>query len=371
MQQQNELALSRPGEHGVSRRGLLQALAATGAAAAVAGCASSASVAQAGADRAGTSSRTSRSLRFAHLTDSHVLPRHDAPAGLALSLQQAMAQRPDMVITGGDLIMDGFAESRENTLVQWRLFRDAFEKHCTVPVRHTLGNHDVWGWDKQASGASGSETDWGKAMALAQLQMASPYYSFSQGAWRIIVLDSVQPLGEKNYAGGIDDTQFAWLAQELASAKQQPGGGQHVCIVSHIPILHASILLVDVPASDGVPSGAATGGNTQRTAGWGAGAAIGPGLLFTNRARVCRLFRESGNVKLCLSGHIHLVEKVDFMGTSYVCSGAVSGSWWKAQSLDTLQDRVQRCAPGFMMVDLFEDGTHATNYVPSNWSMRA
>ncbi|HEY0750530.1 MAG TPA: metallophosphoesterase, partial [Chitinophagaceae bacterium] len=35
------------------------------------------------------------------------------------------------------------------------------------------------------------------------------------------------------------------------------------------------------------------------------------------------------NIKCCLSGHIHLQDKVEYKGIQYFCNGAVSGNWWK------------------------------------------
>ena len=35
------------------------------------------------------------------------------------------------------------------------------------------------------------------------------------------------------------------------------------------------------------------------------------------------------HVKLVVSGHIHLVDRVEYRGMPFVCDGAVSGNWWK------------------------------------------
>jgi metallophosphoesterase (TIGR03767 family) len=52
------------------------------------------------------------------------------------------------------------------------------------------------------------------------------YYTFDRGLLRFIVLDTVNPNGEAN--GSLDETQFAWLQEQLAGA-----GGRLVVVVSH------------------------------------------------------------------------------------------------------------------------------------------
>ena len=40
------------------------------------------------------------------------------------------------------------------------------------------------------------------------------------------------------------------------------------------------------------------------------------------------VFRRNPLVKLCLSGHMHTCDRVEYRGVWYVCGGAVSGAWW-------------------------------------------
>jgi hypothetical protein len=71
------------------------------------------------------------------------------------------------------------------------------------------------------------------------------------------------------------------------------------------------------------------------------------------------MFLEHSNVKACLSGHIHLVDRVDYLGVSYYCNGAVSGAWWDGD--------YQECAPGYALVDLYDDGSVENVYVTYGW----
>jgi hypothetical protein len=72
-------------------------------------------------------------------------------------------------------------------------------------------------------------------------------------------------------------------------------------------------------------------------------------LLHADARRVIRLFRNFPNVKVCLSGHIHLQDEVEYMGVRYFCNGAVSGNWWKGPFKDF--------APAYALFDFYEDGS--------------
>ncbi len=78
--------------------------------------------------------------------------------------------------------------------------------------------------------------------------------------------------------------------------------------------------------------------------------------------RIKDLFLKHPNVRLCLSGHIHLVDRVEYLGVTYLCNGAVSGGWWKGAN--------QECNPGYGLVDLYDDGTFENRYVEFPWKPR-
>ena len=75
-----------------------------------------------------------------------------------------------------------------------------------------------------------------------------------------------------------------------------------------------------------------------------------------------KLFERHRNVRTCLSGHIHEVDRVDYQGVSYYCNGAVSGAWWKGKHHD--------CSEGYAMMNLYDDGTVEREYVPYGWRAR-
>ena len=321
----------------MKRRDALKSLVA-GAGAGVVGTLGSDSAAaeDSSAARAGSASKK-RSARIAHLTDVHVYPGRGAPEGLAKAIRHvdALADRPDLILNGGDAINDALAEDRESVEKQWSLWKSAWKEFGSLPMRHCLGNHDVWGWDKAKSKTTGSEAGWGKQLALDQLGLEKPYYRFEAGPWRCLVLDSMTFDPQTAYRAELDEEQFAWLGDELKSAPPDAP----VAIISHVPILTVG------------------------------GVAFTPELRKHPQAKkmlshrdafeILNLLQAHPNVKLCLSGHTHQTEKVSYGQLDFVNSGAVSGFWWKGNFNHTDE--------GYNLVDLYDDGTYATWYTSYGW----
>ena len=98
----------------------------------------------------------------------------------------------------------------------------------------------VWGWGLPSGLQAEISGDplYGKGMALAHLGIPDRYYSFDQGGWRFLVLDSTHvPEGdvEYPYTGKLDEEQYQWLVAQLESTPDT----MPVCVASHIPVLAA------------------------------------------------------------------------------------------------------------------------------------
>jgi Icc protein len=280
-----------------------------------------------------------RALRVAHHTDIHVQPERRARDGMIACLHHVQQQRdkPDLIVTGGDSIMDSFAADDARTKLQWDLWTSVLKNECSTPVRSCIGNHDVWGWAKSKSKTTGDEPSWGKKRAIEMLRIEDRYYTFSQAGWRFIILDSTQlrPDGGDGYTAHLDEPQFDWLSQTLGDTPADTP----VFIVSHIPILSTTPILWAKYER----------GNFPVTC-W---------LMHSDHVRLKDLFADHPNVKLCLSGHTHLVDRVDYNGVSYLCNGAVSGNWWKGRHKD--------CDEGYTLLDLYDDGSFDHQYVKYGW----
>ena len=279
-------------------------------------------------------------IRFAHLSDIHVKPGIIPETGMANALHHVQQDKKeiDFIINGGDAIMDALGADKQNTEIQWNLFKGILQKENSLPVYHCIGNHDVWGWFIKENKPDADRL-YGKVWAVETLAMKNRFYSFTKGNWHFIVLDSTQLNPAGGYIAKIDEAQLEWLQQDLASVP----AGKFICIVSHIPILSICAgLFFDKTESNGDLK-------IQRN------------LMHTDFMSLKKIFMKYPAVKVCISGHIHLQDEIDYLGVKYYCNGAVSGNWWKGS--------FQEFAPAYAIIDLYNDGTskrRMVNYNPVN-----
>lgn len=285
--------------------------------------------------RSETSAR--KAARVVHMTDFHVQPELRAQEGMTAALHHAQLLKPspDLIITGGDLVMDAFAATEARTRIQWDIFLNTLRSECRLPVEHCIGNHDVWGWDQTRSGTLGTEAQWGKRWAEDVLGVQR-FRSFNRFGWHFIILDSTHRK-DQGFVGLLDDEQYAWLENDLAVTDTSTP----VVVVSHIP-------LVSVCAFFNLPHVQGTDWNI-------------PGFyVHTDAWRLRDLFIRYPNVRLCLSGHVHQLERIDYQGVVYFCNGAVCGNWWHGP--------YHNCPEGYAIIDLYDDGTFEHAYVAYGWT---
>lgn len=312
----------------VSRRQFL-----AGTTAALAAAATPAFLSAANSDSTPAAPARRRVLRIAHLTDTHVLPPRegfqDSAAGLARAIRHAQSQsdKPDVIFFGGDLVMDSLKHSKSDVLAQWDVWKRVVADEVKLPYKICLGNHDIWGWAARQPEWE-NDPQYGKRLALDVLGLKERYYSFDQAGWHFVVLDSMQIdyASQHGYTARIDDAQFAWLAADLAATPRETP----VLVLSHIPILGSCVFFDD---------------DLENTGTW-----VIPGAwMHIDARRLKDLFHQHPNVKVCLSGHVHLVDDVSYLGVRYLCNGAVCGGWWKGN--------YQEFGPAYALVDLYADGT--------------
>lgn len=267
-------------------------------------------------------------LRIAHLTDVHLKDKWDAPARFTRCLHHVQQQPGvDMILNGGDVVFDMNKENLDTINKQWKLWHSVIQSECSLPVNYILGNHDVW-WNETDKG----QMLYGKEYSMNQLKLSTPYYSFMKNGWKFILLDSTHlDIDGTWYIGKLGEVQFGWLENELNTTPESIP----VCIMSHIPILTAVLMVDDQTAV-----------NRWEVLG---------GDMHTDVTPLVELFYKHKNVKLCLSGHIHLRDKVLYNNVTYICNGAVSGAWWEGNKRQT--------APGYGLIDFYDDGTFDEQYV--------
>ena len=265
---------------------------------------------------------------FAHLTDFHIQEGATQEAGMAKVLQHLhkLKEKPSFIINGGDAIMDSLESNKEKTKSQWAIFNKILNENNKLPLFHCIGNHDIWGWFVKDPTIK-EDPLYGKNWAVKTLKMPKRYYTFQEKKWHFIVLDSTQSNEKGGYIAKIDEEQFSWLKNTLQNIPQE----NNICIVSHIPILSVcSGLFWDKTEVNG-----------DRL--------FKRNLMHTDFIQLKELFLQHPNVKVCISGHIHMQDEIDYLGVKYYCNGAVSGNWWKG--------KFHEFPPAYALIELHEDGS--------------
>jgi len=274
-------------------------------------------------------------IKVVHLTDVHIENNPIAEKAFATCLNSINESKPDFIINGGDSIMNAaFTFSKDKVNSQWKLFKDILNKENNVSVKHCIGNHDLYGsWPLTSKDELGR-----KHKAMDEYGMTKPYYSFVHGKWKFIVLDSIQLTSSiPGYYAKLNEEQMEWLERELTDTKDL-----FVCIVSHVPILSVCSLF------DGGILGSEKMDKT-----------LSNSKLHSDSAELTRMFYKHGNVKVCLSGHIHLIDHVNYLGVDYYCNGAVSGSWWKGNH--------HEFPPAYSVMSFGDDGKVSREVKYYNW----
>lgn len=273
-----------------------------------------------------------RAVRLAHITDCHVNGDSGSDRGLALCMEHIATQSEavDFIANTGDSVMCVNAVDEASARKQWGIVKDGFKRISHIPMIHAIGNHDLWGWQP-----SGEDSRRATGWAVDALGMPRRFYRHNgvdAKGWTFISLDGI--FG--SYTGKLDEEQVEFLEKTLAEIPAT----MFVCILTHIPIISACGFF---------------DGNRFKNGQW-----TMPGSwMHEDAAKLKDLFARYRNVKLCLSGHMHQLDRIDFQGVTYLCSGAVSASWWGGKYYD--------CNYGYSLIDLYDDGTLETRYVGYGW----
>lgn len=273
-------------------------------------------------------------IRFAHLTDIHVKPGMIPETGMAKALQhvQQLDKPVDFIINGGDAIMDALEADKEKTAAQFQLFNSILKKENSLPVYHCIGNHDVWGWFIKENRPE-QDKQYGKVWVQEAFEMKNRFYHFTKGKWHFMVLDSTQLNPAGGYIARLDYEQMEWLKKELTAVP----ANEFTCIISHIPILSicAGLFFNKTEANGDL--------------------LIKRNLMHTDFLELKKLFLQHSHVKVCISGHIHLQDEVEYLGVKYYCNNAVSGNWWKGA--------FQEFDPAYTIMELYDDGSSARKII--------
>ncbi len=282
-----------------------------------------------------------RVLRFAHPTDIHVQPELRGGKGMTSAFQHMMSLKdpPQMLIVGGDMPMDTASTPQPRSSMLWSLYGKILADNVpsSLPIHHTIGNHDIFGRDKQACQATGNESFFGKKWFLDEFGYPRTYFSFDAAGWHFIVLDSfdLDKTGSE-YTSRIVGDQLDWLKLDLASTPP----ATPIVVVTHVPIISVANYFdheTEIDPDILIP----------RT------------RMHVDFKSLDALFGAHPNVKLCLSGHLHVLDRAEYNGVTYICDGAVCGDKWKGPRLQTPE--------GYGIIDLYADGSFTHKYLAYGW----
>ncbi len=198
--------------------------------------------------------------------------------------------------------MDALHVDLDRAEMEFNIF-DECSKDFGLPVYHTIGNHDIVGWSSKGK-VPANNPNYGKRIFTERFGEGKTYRSFDHKGWHFIILDSLgQAKDTPDYIGYIDREQMEWLQADL----KQTGTKTPIVIVTHVPFLSTmdqTLVGIDKP--------------------------VPPYGLVTNFFEFRELFNPY-NVQLILSGHGHVRERIEIMGSTHIQSGAVCGRWWKGR----------------------------------------
>jgi len=282
------------------------------------------------------SKNVKRSIRIAHITDVHLLNEVMPKTAFERVIQaiNTMKDKPELIINSGDSVMDMNNQGKAHVQSLWSGWREVIAANH-LPLKSCIGNHDVWYAPKAEADALKEDPLYGKKMTMKELDMPAPYYSFTQNGWKFIALDSINHY--KDISGyGLGEEQLAWLKLEL----EKTDASTPVLIFSHVPILTVTGITYEA----------------QRRAMHG-GYSLGDQHVDVKQIK--DLFYAHKNVRVALSGHMHYIDDVDYLGVKYHCGGAVSGNWWGGV--------LDEFPPAYTIIDLYKDGTSEREMIYYNW----
>lgn len=281
------------------------------------------------------SSAVAGGFRFIFLPCIHLRRDRDAFAGFRHALRSvgALNPAPDFLLTGGDLCHNLRDQSLADSAAIVGEFAAVLADGFAGPAYHCLGNHDLAAWNDRTAA---NDPRYGKRLAIEKLGMPGPYFSFDHAGWHFVSLDYLLERGPGDFSPEFDEQQLEWLRADLAKAAGRP-----TVIVSHAPVASAVELFTDRATVDGKSRAVPFGRVVKNT----------PALFEAVKG---------ANVRAFISGHLHLVEDLNFSGHRIICSGSVSGHQWGGPRLGTPE--------GFGVFDCRPDGSLEFTYQAHGWS---
>ena len=261
-------------------------------------------------------------FKFAFMTDVHMSHNNaeTSAAGLKQALDHAKSENVDFVIFGGDLMDLDHLQPQDSVKAESVVERfKSVVAESGVKAYFTIGNHDRYYTFQHEADSAGFK--------LFEMHFGDTYYSFDHKGVHYVILNSVQINEEtKNYSVG--PMQLEWLKADLATISPETP----LVVVTHVPFQS-----LYYPAMEGM---------------------VKDVDMFSNFKEVWDLLL-GYDLKVIFQGHQHLYEEMFVNRTHFVTGGAVCASWWGGPLLDTEE--------GYMLVDVYDDGSMSWRYMDYGW----
>lgn len=261
------------------------------------------------------------------MTDSHVIDQQEVKEAMVIAIDSINKINPDLVIAGGDLVMDATKNTLQSAERQRYLY-DSLTAKLKMPQYRTIGNHDIFGWhfgDSLINHPSYNKKFFSNTVGYT-------FTTFDHRGWRFMLLDGITKTANGHYIGRIDSLQMQWIKEVLA----QTDSLMPIAIVTHIPFATIGYQM-DIGALTPIPE-------------YG---------IVANAKDILALFSHH-RLKLVLQGHLHLYEKLLYNQVTFITGGSLCGQWWQGKNNFTEE--------GFVKLRLFPDGKVDADYVAYNWN---
>jgi hypothetical protein len=301
---------------------------------------------------------------FLFFTDSHVThwEKFNAVAGMKAAVDHMNDQQGiELVISGGDLIMDALHVCEPESRRQFELYRELVEE-LKFPLFNTVGNHELYGVYLEGVGGDScivGEDDELYGTGLYREYLGPDHYSFNWGPYHFIILNTISLTRRLNdegdtvrvYYGNVSADQVVWMKEDLAHVPPE----EPVILVSHIPFVTA------VHTFEGYGEYQAINYRLEDPEARSYTHAV------SNASQVINEVLAGHRFILALAGHHHHYEVVRWEDNRhdarFVLGGSISGQWWQGDR----RIAGSSWAEGYLRVSLKNTMVDDLEYISYDW----
>lgn len=281
--------------------------------------------------------KSQKEFKFIHASDVHIdslnLPRMQRFRKMADSV------RADFVIISGDLIRDALRVNETTASNYYKMFVNEINKF-TMPVYCGVGNHELFGIERDKSMVSIDHPLYGKKMY--QHYLGPNYYAFNYGGIHFISIDAMS-YQDMYYFGGVDSVQLTWLENEL----KYVSSNTPIITFNHIPFVSSGFSFQDFEEDKFYGPQLLKQDNKQEHR----------HIVYNAQEVLARIGQRP--YPLALSGHYHAAQKSEFIGslTVFAQTSAIAGP----NNLNYFGFKVQS---GFTLYEVSNTKITSSKFIP-------